>query len=259
MSKRTLIFWMTILILVVIGIGLAFAASSIQDQGSFWKLILNRLSTAALTTSLLGFLNRILLEENLLSLILTKVNLKRDLNDSGLERVFTSISDIDYKDLFSTSKQIDIVHVYGRTWTSNNEDSIVEALKRGAKVNVMLCDEKCPSVSGLAMMYDMTKDKVESRILGVLDEWQSILKKVSKNRHKNFTIRKSQMMPSYSLYKFDDNMVVITNRLSKGERTKKVNSYQCTNVNGKTTLFSNHERDLQNLITNSEVIHLTSK
>ena len=54
-----------------------------------------------------------------------KASLDKEIDDTGLIKVDSILTNINYKEQFENAKtNIDIVHNYARTWTTNNYDFI---------------------------------------------------------------------------------------------------------------------------------------
>lgn len=252
---KNLIYWVVTLVIFLLGIGTLYVAETLPDENKFQIAILNKAATTFLVSGLLAFLNRVFLERNLIDLILSKTNLKRSIDDTGIVDVKTNINDVDYHSLFNSVNKIDIAHVYGRTWTSTYEDKIVKALSSGTKIRVLVCDKDSPFVKGLAFQYESDETKLAERIDDVLGTWKNIRAKVkTRKARKNLQVFRSCMLPSFSLYRFNDKVVIVMNRLSKTGKTKNLNVLTCEKNESEKSMFNNCMEDLENLIESSSEI-----
>lgn len=97
-------------------------------------------ASALIIAGIFGLVNEYFLKDKLVELILEKLHLKESIDKTGIEALFYNISEIQYKDFIrKANKHIDIVHVYGRTWTNTNLDELTDKyLRSNCDIRVIL-------------------------------------------------------------------------------------------------------------------------
>ncbi|WP_409068861.1 hypothetical protein ACFLKC_14095 [Clostridium caseinilyticum] len=105
--------------LALLGIILFVVSEIIKN--SIISNVIGEIASAVLISGILGVIDAYLLKESLIELILDKIKVKEEVNRTGLEELVPGITEINYKYYFKHAKKnIDIVHIYGNTWTNNN-------------------------------------------------------------------------------------------------------------------------------------------
>lgn len=138
--------------------------------------------------SLLGQLGGLLLATGLITLVwdlvgkrafadevLSKVQLRADLVESGLERLTHNyLTDVEWDALFKRSRSIDIVVAYGSTWRNSNRARLTALAKRGGSIRVFLPDPNDPqTMSVLAARFKMSPDSLRAKIHDSIDDFRS--------------------------------------------------------------------------------------
>lgn len=247
--RKVLPYWLVGLVLLLAGIILIFYSEKIENE--IWKSGIEKLATAITITGIFSLINNLFLSFNLIEIILEKIKLNTDINDSGLIRVFNRFNKINFLDYFDKEiDEIDIAHTYGRTWTRQYEDELKNQVQNNdTKIRVVLQNPDSKFVSGLASHYGTTPDALKKMIEGTIHIWKEIRNSVSKKS--NIELYLADMLPSYSHYRFDDAIITIVNPKSKG-KTKKLNAFSCKNQKAENTLYYNFHYDFKQLITNSK-------
>ena len=92
------------------------------------SLIAN-IGSVLLVSGIYTIIDNMYLKESLIELVVEKVSLNKEIDDTGLIKVDSTLTNIQYKKFFeSANSNIDIVHNYARTWTANNFDFIRKAV-----------------------------------------------------------------------------------------------------------------------------------
>lgn len=262
MSKKNIKYWPGVIIILLIGILLLYIEEKFA-KGSYPTIssILNKASTAAFVTGLFSFLNKIILDKNLIELIYNKINLKQAIDEVGVLEMFTDISEIEYKSHFKNAKkEIDILHVYGQTWTSNNEQSILTAIqKQKCKVRVALLSPESPFVGGLASYYNYPEEKLKKKIDEAKNTWNGIYSRLSKGEKKRLNVYCVNMLPAYAMYRFDEIIIKVDARLISSSKTKELNSVICIDNDFEVSYYSNYKKDFDELISNSKTKNILKK
>mgnify|MGYP000388757183 CR=1 FL=1 len=255
MKIKNLRYWLVVLVILLIGIGLLYIDEAfVGENNKLVSSILNKAATAVIITGLFSLLNTIILRKNLINLIHNKIKLKQGIDEVGVIDLFTDIRDIDFRDYFKNCKnEIDILHVYGQTWTSNHEQAIVDALnKKKCKIRVIILSEESPFISGLTNYYGYNEEQLRKKINEVKNTWQNILGRVNgKSTKKRLKIYEVNMLPAYALYRFDNTLIKIDTRLISKAKTKELNALICIDNEFDPSYFSNYMRDFNLLLSDN--------
>lgn len=250
-------FWISVIVLFAIGIIFLFL-SELVDNENIWKDVLENIGTAFFFTGIFGLIQEYILKDKLVDVILSKLRLKEDIDRTGIEKVFFGISDIDYRYYFKKAvKNIDILHIYGRTWTNNHIDEIEERLlNSNCKIRIILLSPDSPFVPALAEFYGQTPDELKQTIDSVAKMWkESYLKKEVQKRKKNqsaIDLYYHCGFPTNSLYRIDDRVVFVQNKMTKG-KTKSLPSFICKNTS-REDLYSNYLTEINTLIKEAKKV-----
>ncbi|GEM_PF-1060666 len=252
-------FWFLICILLLLGVGFILASQYITNE--FLKTSCSNIASAIIVAGIFSAVNEKIIKDNLIELILSKIKLKQEIDETGIEEVFTDISDVDYRYYLKAAKRnIDILHVYGRTWTTNNIDIIQDKLvASNCNIRVILVDPESPFIEGLAQSYVTTSDDLKKRIQDVSVMWKNLYaeKIVRKRKTTQSSIKlyyhKSQ--PASALYRIDDRIINVQNRCTSG-RSKKLTTIICKDTRRADDIYDNFLNDIEELITNSSEIKL---
>lgn len=239
-------YWLAILALVVLGFLLIFVSQFIK--AALFKSVINEAASAILIAGIFSVINEKFLKESLIDLVLSKVNLKTHIDSKGIKEIHTDISNINYKQMINDSKHsIDIIHIYGRTWTNTFYDELKDKLKNSkCKIRFILLNPESKYVEALAEYYEITKDEMIKRITESLKQ----LKKLQANKQSQLEIYLHNGNPSSCIYKFDNTLVSIQNKMSK-EKCKTLPIIICRKTDSETDYYNTITRDIEDLISES--------
>lgn len=121
-------------------------------------------------------------------MVIQKVSLDKEIDDTGLIKIDSTLTDINYKEQFENAKtNIDIVHNYARTWTTNNFDFIKQTvLNTECQLRVVLLNPKSPFVPALEKHYNYSEGHLVELINEVSDKWKSLYDEVEEKKTKVF-------------------------------------------------------------------------
>ena len=193
---------------------------------------LKDIGAVLLVSGVYTIIDNMFLKQSLVDLVVDKVNLDKDIDDAGLLKLDNGVSSIPYKEYLEDAKKcIDIVHNYGRTWTTNNIDYIKKSvLEEECRVRVVLLNPNSPFVPALEKHYSYKEDSLVARIEEVVEIWKSLyeevelkknnIRKKNKSSYKNKKCGNVELyyfngQPTNSLYRIDDRVVVVTAKNSK--------------------------------------------
>jgi hypothetical protein len=232
-------------------------------NNEFWKAIIRNIASAILITGIFSLLNQYFLKDKLVELILNKLNLKQDIDRAGIESLFSGIDDIDYRYFFKKAKKnIDILHIYGRTWTNNNIDEITNKyLNSNCNIRVILLSPNSLFVPALAdhynsEHYNCTPGNLRDIILEVANKWAEMVKKKHGRKSKNFLKLYFHFgQPTNSIYRIDDRIIIVQTKTSKG-KTKRLPSIICKDTQRADDLYSIYMDEIELIIKESQEVDI---
>lgn len=243
--------------LIVLGIACLYLSGYI-NEGSRWKDIVNNLGTAFFFTGVFGIVQEYILKDKLVEVILSKINLKEDVDRTGIERIYYGISDIDYGYYFKRAQNnIDIVHVYGRTWTSTYIDEIEERLASSkCKIRVVLLDPDSLFIPALAEHYGITADELKQRIEDVTKMWKEAYKKKAGYKRKKSSIELyyHKGFPAHSLYRIDERIFFVQTKINK-RKSKQLPSFSCIRTKEEKSLYNDYLAEIDMLVSESQKVN----
>lgn len=150
---------------------------------SIGKVFIQTMASYIIVSCLLDILKKYAGDEELISDISEGINSEIDAMKLGIKRI-----DINNEKVLSVEriiksakKRIDILHVYGYTWTRDNETILTDALKKNIKVRVIISDFS-DDISMKFYSNHMGKD-VRTEIAKVLRIWKNIYTNSGQNNN----------------------------------------------------------------------------
>lgn len=214
----------------------------------------SNVGSVLLISGIYTIIDNMILKESLIEMVVQKVNLKKEIDETGLIKVGFTLTDIPYSDwLGKASKNIDIIHNYGRTWTTNNLDFIKEAIiHKKCKVRVALLNPQSEFVSALEKHYDYPEGQLVKLIKEAIDTWKKLYGEIEENRKSNKNVGTLEIyyfngQPTNSLYRIDDKLIVVSTKNSKSKSIYLPYSvYQKNSRNGLYTVYLKEIEDIMN-------------
>lgn len=258
-NNNNLSFWLMVSGLISLGFIFIFISQVVTNE--FWKASFSNVASAIIVAGIFAAFNEKIMKGELIETILAKIQLKQQIHDTGIEEIFADISNIDYRAYIkSAKKNIDIIHVYGRTWTTSNLDEIEEKLlNSNCQIRVVLVDPESKFIPGLADFYGITPEKLKLKIEEVTDMWRKVKEKkeLRKKRKTQGSIRvyyhKGQ--PASSLYRIDDRIINVQNKFC-GTRSKKLTTLVCKKGGKAEYIYDNFTDEIEELIKSSREVDL---
>lgn len=245
------------LVLALVGIILFVLSEFIKNL--ILKNVISEIASAILISGILGVIDAYLLKESLIELILDKIKVKEEVNRTGLEELVPGITEINYRYYFKNAKKnIDIVHIYGKTWTNNNIDQITDrVLRKNCKVRVILLNPDSKFVPALEEHFKYDKGELSKLIHSVSKMWkekhekkQSQGKKATQGCIKLY-YHKGQ--PTNSMYRIDDRVIVVQTKTTQ-EKTTKMPATIFRDTNKADCFYNTYLKEIEQLIKESEEV-----
>lgn len=221
--------------MVISGVTSIFFSINIQDNTNLSNALSN-IGSVLLISGIYTILDTYFLKNDLIDLIIEKVSLDKNVDNTGLIEIGNNLSDINYKDYFTKAKkEIDIMHIYGRTWTANNIDYIKSCIyDRRCKLRIILLDPTSKFVPALESHFGYDAGLLNKYIIESTKIWRDCYKCVDEKKlyfssrairnkkRKNYKTNKYGALefyyfngqPTNSLYRIDDKIIVVETKTS---------------------------------------------
>lgn len=246
------------LILAIVGIIFLFFSEYLGN--TLAKNLISEIGSAILISGILGIIDEYVLKEGLVELILEKMKIKEELNNTGLEEMLSGITEINYKYYFKqANKNIDIIHIYGRTWTNNNIDEITDRiLKTNCNVRVILVDPSSKFVPALEEHFNYTSGKLETLIHDVSKVWKSKYEKKQQQKRKStqgsIKLYYHKGQPTNSMYRIDNRIIVVQTKTTK-EKTTKMPAMIFKDTNKEECFYNIYLKEIEQIVKESTEIN----
>lgn len=243
--------------------GLILIIISQEIENKFWSGVADDVASALFISGLIGILSEYFLKDKLVDLIFSKLKLKEVIDKTGIDEIVYDIGGIDYGYYMKKSiSNIDIVHVYARTWTNSYIHEITERLKgSNCEVRVVLLSPDSPLVPGLAKLYNIESEDLRSRILEVTEIWKTANRKKDEGKRKKtqsvLRLFYHEGFPSNSFYRFDNKVILVQTKLT-GEKSGKLPSFICNRTGKQEDLYNLYITEIEELINKSTEIDLNT-
>lgn len=245
--------WLSSILFTIIGGVMFVLAGEIDD--SIWINILNSMGSVLIVSGVYNVVYEYILKSKLISLIIQKVKLKNSINKSGIIDVMLRSDDVPYKELIKeATSTIVVVHAYGSTWTRNYIEIIKEVgLQKKLNITVALLSVNSKFCDSIDIHYKKSVGNMVDSIKRTTKYWENMGEKLKGNSV--VKVYYFEGNPVHSLYKFDDKIVVVSNKISN---TLSLNlpSFICEqNKETKQGLYQIYEEEIEELISNGELVY----
>jgi len=226
------------------------------------KDISNSIGSALLVSGVYTIIDNMFLKNSLINLVIEKVNLDKDIDNSGLLMLDNNLSNIPYRKYFEEANgNIDIVHNYGRTWTTSHLDYIKKCvLEKECNLRVILLNPESPFLDALEKHYKYKKGTLTNYIEEAVATWKSLYEEIERkkktikkknNGYKNKKFGSIKLFyfngqPTNSIYRIDDKIIVVTAKNSSEKST--FLPYTIYINNGKNGLYQVYYNEIENII-----------
>lgn len=248
----------------IIGGLLVLILSQAFIKSNFWQNIADDIAGALFMSGALGLVNDLILKDKMIALIIEKLKVKEEIDKTGILSFYKSSDAIKYKTFFDNSKRnIDIFHVYGRTWTNNNHNSIKNKIRNSnCKIRVILVNPNSKFLDGLASTFNCTSDELKRRIYEVEQMWKALYveKKKQKKRRSQSSLELyyTDCFPAHSLYRFDDKLIQVQSKPTRG-RSNELTTIVCKKSTEPDNLYNKYLEEIEDIIVESTLINLENE
>ncbi|QWH11939.1 hypothetical protein EXW38_11445 [Bacillus mycoides] len=237
---------------ILIAIGLVILCISYTINNNFIKNFLDDIASLFIVSAAVGVVTEAVLKDKITELILEKLKLKEETNQAGLISIVEN-QEFNFGEYFSMSKdEIDIVHVYSKSWTTNNISKIKDRIKNSnCKIRVVLLNPESEFVDGLAKYtYNCSKEDLKRRMIEARKLWEELYKEVQHVEEANSSIELyyTNCLPMHSLYRFDDYLVYVQSKATAG-RTNNLITIIYKKDSKNISFYKRHLEEIEELIS----------
>lgn len=261
MKKFSVKFVVCMFLLIILALASLTISLSIKDMHPFLGNIFDDTASALFITGLFGLFNEFILKRDQLDMIIDKVNLKKSIDNAGIEDIVLGWQGIPYNKLFSeTKKNIDVVNAYGQTWLKYYREKLLKVLKEtNTNIRVILLDPNDDiNMEAFSRHYNISKDELINRIKNVTNMCKSIYNEAGVIDENRLKIYYHKGIQTLALYRFDkyivSNELEITKDFSSGAEFPNI---ICKDSNDKYTLYKIYLNQINDLIKESIQVQLS--
>lgn len=233
--------------------------------------LISNVGSVLLVSGIYTIIDNMVLKKSLIELVIQKVSLDKMIDDTGLIKIDSTLTNIEYREFFENATlNIDIIHNYARTWTTNNFDFIKNTvMNKECRLRIVLLNPESLFVQALEKHYGYTEGHLVGLINEVTDKWKALyndvedkrkacLKKKSnpyKNKHcGSVELYYFNGQPTNSLYRVDDKMIVVN---AKNSKEKSVYlPYTIFQDNGEKGLYHIYLNEIETIIKEAVRVEL---
>lgn len=245
-----------IILLMIIGSFLAFWLAGFTNE--FWKGIINTVASAVMISGVLGIIDKVFMEQDLINFVCDRVQLKKEIDKLGIINITTDVRhDIDYREYIKeASNHIDIIHVYGYTWTKDNIEYILDNIsKKETKVRVLLVDPASDLVNILALQYEKSVEEVRKKISDTFEFWKDKCRERDNNfKFKgNIEIYYTKGNLNTAFYRMDDFLVAVHINSNHSSKSNVISGIKMKKNNNDFSLYSVYLNEMNELFKESSL------
>jgi len=230
------------------------------------NVIVQNIGSVMLVSGVYTIIDNFFLKKSLIDLVIQKVKLDREIDSCGVVELGSTLTNIDYKELIENAENnIDIIHNYGRTWTTNNFDFVKKiVLERNCNVRVVLLSPDSLFIPALECHYNYTTGELKKLIVEMSEKWNVLkeeleqkklaCKKKTNARYKNKKCGNLELyyfngQPTNSLYRIDDIVIVVNSKTSKEKSI--FLPYAIYQNNGGEGMYAEYVKEINTIIEES--------
>lgn len=233
--------------------------------------LVSNVGSVLLVSGIYTVIDNMYLKKSLIELVIQKVSLDKDIDDTGLIKIDAVLTNIKYKEHFErATSNIDIVHNYARTWTTNYFDFIRNTvMNTECHLRVVLLNPESPFIPALEKHYGYVEGHLVELINEATGKWKFLYYDVEEKRKaclkkKSSTYKNKRCgsvelyyfngQPTNSIYRIDDKIIVVNAKSSK-EKSVYL-PYTIFQNNGEKGLYHIYLKEIESIIKEAEKVEL---
>lgn len=249
-----------VLMLFLAGVIIGVFSQVVPGEHTLIRSVLDDIAAGFMFSAVLAFIQERISQSHLIELILSKVNLKKEISEIGVESINTGADKVDFNTLIENGKDnIDIVHAYGRTWTGTQYSSLVRKLRdSNCNIRVVLLDPNSDLIPAFAKYSRKTVQELKEEIEKVTKTLKRIYEDSGIDDVSRFKIYYHNGLQTTALYRADSKLIAVHLKLSSQSKELKFPTIICNATNTNHDLFHAYMEDMEDLINESTEIDLST-
>lgn len=186
---------------VLVGIGILYRYNLSTED------LLKQIAGSLIIIGLVSLIWQLIVQRAFLNEILGKIDISKNLHDSGIVEVTDNFHNIDFKPFFDPVNEIDLFFIYGYTWLNHHRSEFINLSSNdNVKIRVILPDnDKDELMEELSRRFgNNDPELIKSNIQHVIDEF----KRMFKDGKAKIEIWKLSVNPLFTFYKFDNKIIL---------------------------------------------------
>lgn len=177
--------------------------------------------------------------------------------DHGVERFFFNVTDTNYPvRIFKAQHQIDIVHFHGLSWTNQNREFLIKAMRQtDLKLRVILLDPDSDFIEPYAHFIGVKPEYLREKTDEVTKIWIQMhtAHLVEEGKACQFELIYDKGFPAKAMYRFD-NSIIVTPTTNVGPKAQFM-AYECLEIPGEeSSAFSIIEKEIEWLASTGKIV-----
>jgi len=253
-------YFISAMLLTIGGLVLVLISTTLGD--GYLKSVINNISSALMISGVLGLIDQYILKNEMINYIISKVSLKKSVDLTGLTDLQYGSDQVPYKEFLETAKKkIDVVHLYGQTWTKTHTGRLITALRdTNVEIRVVLMDPLNIDLINIVspMLKRVDSAELINRIETVSGIWKDIYTRSGVSNPDRIKIYYHSNIQTVALYRFDDNLVCRQLHISKHPNLCSSPTLICKKGSTGKSIFNVYMSDIEQLIKDSRNVPITS-
>lgn len=246
--RWTILYWKAVAASVaLIVVSLILYLVSVEGAKSYPILcgqVLPAVASVVMTSGVFAVIYEIFVRRGQTEFILEALELRESTIQAGLEGLTTNYMDYDYRKQIMATHHIILFVLYAQTWLNRYSSEIAAHVEDGRSLTFCAPALDNPFLAPLAKHFQYTEEELKRRISEAVTT--CALFALSRSGEKTGTVRiyLHRARPAYSMYRFDDRLLVGTYYASSARRRAPMFEF----INRPGSLFSDFDADLLKVV-----------
>lgn len=218
-----LVNWKTIAasaILIIIALALLWWSSDAEETaGVFVKQVIPAFASVVATSGVFALVYEIFVRRQQTDFVLTSIGLRESLIEAGLEDISVNYLDFDYAKEINDAKVVRLFVLYAHTWLNRYSVELDEHLRSNSTVLELIVpafDNRF--LKALAEHFQYTEDEIKKKISESVCHCVGVALEHRLGKDSVVRVYMHSDRPSYSMYQFDNKILVGTYYASRARR-----------------------------------------
>lgn len=242
--KSKILIWVSLVGFFCILVGVKFS-------NNFFGVATGTIGTILITNILLQIINKSIEDTELIDKVCKYIKAETCANQLGLVKIGVEDYKVETSAIIDdANKYIDVMHVCGKSWTSNNRAKLIKKLRGNKiKIRVVISDYRQENILNIYKVQFNNND-IKSNFEGVINLWKDIYRE--SNKSENLEVYLFNGIISSALYINEENAVALHFASHKARGNDEMTAVKCKNItNG---LFERYKTEFKLVINEANLI-----